>query len=393
VNVERGDIVEIEEQFDDSYKALSIFRENGWANGGIPAVVLDVFEDALRVKYQRGGQIQQNTVKKPSDTDIEEGSTIELTQVLTFKRTLDQEAIEFTNKPSNTEELSDPLSDPRDPEDFRDPTYKEVSYDDVAGLEDVKKIIKRLVELPLDSDKQKDTSIDFQSGILFHGPPGTGKTMMAKAVAKETEEDVAFYNINGPEITNKYLGESPKLLRNIFESAKSNSQPSIIFIDELDSLAPNRSQESHNADNRIVGTLLTEMDGLENEEDENPIIVIGATNRRSDIDHALRRPGRFGEEIGFHGVEYESKLKIMKKKAEELNINEKASLEKLARETGVLTGAHIHEIFRRAELIRLDSNRAEISQEDLDIALERVSKQIENYREDYINKGEENGDI
>lgn len=339
--------------------------------------------------------MQYNTIEKPSNVDLEEGLPIALTQALTFKDTLDTDPIDFSNEESSSNDKSqeDPRSDPRGPEHFKEPTHDKVSYDDIGGLEDVKDITKRLVQIPLDPEKRSETEIDFQSGILFHGPPGTGKTMMAKAVANEVGEDVEFYHIDGPEITNKYLGESPRLLREIFGSAKSSSSPAIIFIDEIDSLAPNRSQKSHNADNRLVGTLLTEMDGLENKGEENePVLVIGATNRRQDVDHALRRPGRFGEEVGFHSVGYEGKLKIMEKKAENLDLNEDVSLEKLARNTEKLTGAHIDEIFRRAEIIRLDSGRDSIWQEDLEIALERVDKQIENRREDYNYGEEESGE-
>ncbi len=167
-----------------------------------------------------------------------------------------------------------------------------VTYEDIGGLQEEIMKIREMVELPLKHPEIFETlNITPPKGVLLYGPPGTGKTLLAKAVANEAEAN--FYSINGPEIMNKYYGESEKALRDIFEEAEKNA-PSIIFIDEIDAIAPKREEAHGDVERRIVAQLLTLMDGLKG---RGQVIVIGATNRPDDIDPALRRPGRFDREI------------------------------------------------------------------------------------------------
>ncbi|MFN2260406.1 MAG: AAA family ATPase, partial [Parasphingopyxis sp.] len=168
----------------------------------------------------------------------------------------------------------------------------DVTYDDLGGLGDTTDQIREMVELPLRYPELfQRLGVDPPKGVLLHGPPGTGKTLLARAVANES--DAEFFLINGPEIMGSAYGESEKRLREIFERAEQ-AQPSIVFIDEIDSIAPKRDKVSGEAEKRLVAQLLTLMDGLQKRAN---LVVIAATNRPEAIDEALRRPGRFDREI------------------------------------------------------------------------------------------------
>ncbi|RLI82377.1 AAA family ATPase, partial [Archaeoglobales archaeon] len=167
-----------------------------------------------------------------------------------------------------------------------------VTYEDIGGLKEELQKVREVIELPLRYPEIfQRLGIDPPKGVLLHGPPGTGKTLIAKAVANEI--GASFYTINGPEIMSKFYGESEQRLREIFEEAKENS-PSIIFIDEIDAIAPRRDEVTGEVERRVVAQLLTLMDGLE---ERGQVIVIAATNRVEAVDPALRRPGRFDREI------------------------------------------------------------------------------------------------
>ncbi|HID19911.1 MAG TPA: AAA family ATPase, partial [Methanophagales archaeon] len=167
-----------------------------------------------------------------------------------------------------------------------------VTYEDIGGLKREIGLIREMIELPLRHPELFERlGIDPPKGVLLHGPPGTGKTLIAKAVANET--DANFYSISGPEIMSKFYGESERHLRDIFEEADKNA-PSIIFIDELDSIAPKRGETTGEVERRVVAQLLSLMDGLKS---RGQVVVVGATNRVNALDEALRRGGRFDREI------------------------------------------------------------------------------------------------
>lgn len=191
--------------------------------------------------------------------------------------------------------------------DVSNEAVPEVTYEDIGGLTEEVKKIREMVELPLKHPEIFDRlGIEPPKGVILHGPPGTGKTLLAKAVANETEAN--FILLNGPEIMSKFYGESEKKIRDIFDDAEKNA-PSIIFIDEVDAIAPKREDVQGEVERRVVSQLLTMMDGLKT---RGKIVVIGATNRINSIDPALRRPGRFDREIEISVPDKKARLNILK---------------------------------------------------------------------------------
>jgi len=191
--------------------------------------------------------------------------------------------------------------------DISDEKVPQVTYEDIGGLTDEVKKIREMVELPLKHPEIfSRLGIEPPKGVLLYGPPGTGKTLLAKAVANESEAN--FILLNGPEIMSKFYGESEKKIRDIFEEAEKNA-PSIIFIDEIDAIAPKREETNGEVERRVVSQLLTMMDGLQS---RGKVVVIGATNRPNSLDPALRRPGRFDREIEVGVPDKHGRLAILK---------------------------------------------------------------------------------
>ncbi|MEM1664587.1 MAG: CDC48 family AAA ATPase [Zestosphaera sp.] len=220
-----------------------------------------------------------------------------------------------------------------------------VTYEDVGGMKEVVERVRELIELPLKHPELfRKLGIEPPKGVLLYGPPGCGKTLLAKAVA--TEADAYFIAINGPEIMSKYYGESEQRLREIFEEARKNA-PAIIFIDEIDSIAPKREEVIGEVEKRVVAQLLTLMDGLEGRGD---VIVIGATNRIEAVDPALRRPGRFDREIEIPMPNKQGRLEILQIHTRNVPLAEDANLAKLAEITHGFTGADLAALVKEAAL-------------------------------------------
>ena len=200
-----------------------------------------------------------------------------------------------------------------------------ITYEDIGGIRNEVARVREMIELPLRHPELfKRLGVEAPKGVLLHGPPGTGKTLLAKAVANET--NASFYTIGGPEIMSKYYGESEEKLRNIFEQAEKNA-PSIIFIDEIDSIAPKRDEVSGEVERRIVAQLLSLMDGMSS---RGKVVVIGATNRVNAVDPALRRPGRFDREIELGVPDKDGRLEILQIHARGMPLAKDVDLEKLA---------------------------------------------------------------
>ncbi|MCD6235644.1 MAG: CDC48 family AAA ATPase, partial [Thaumarchaeota archaeon] len=220
-----------------------------------------------------------------------------------------------------------------------------VTYEDIGGLHEQIQRIREMIELPLRYPELfQKLGIDPPKGVLLYGPPGCGKTLLAKAVASEAEAN--FILINGPEIMNKYYGESEARLREIFRKAEENA-PSIIFIDELDAIAPKRSEVVGEVEKRVVAQLLALMDGLET---RGQVIVIGATNRPNALDPALRRPGRFDREIEIGIPDKNARKEILQIHTRGMPLAEDVNLDKLAEITRGYTGADLAALCREAAM-------------------------------------------
>ncbi|RLE71548.1 MAG: AAA family ATPase [Thermoprotei archaeon] len=220
-----------------------------------------------------------------------------------------------------------------------------ITYEDIGDLEEAKQKIREMIELPLKHPELfKRLGIEPPKGVLLHGPPGTGKTLLAKAVANES--GAHFIAINGPEIMSKYYGESEARLREVFREAEENA-PSIIFIDELDAIAPKRSEVTGEVERRVVAQLLALMDGLKG---RGQVIVIAATNRPDAIDPALRRPGRFDREIAIPVPDKRARKEIFHVHTRNMPLAEDVDLDELAELTHGFTGADIAAVCREAAM-------------------------------------------
>jgi transitional endoplasmic reticulum ATPase len=243
---------------------------------------------------------------------------------------------------------------------------KRFSYEDIGGLKDELQRLRETIELPLRHPELfQKLGIEPPKGVLLYGPPGTGKTLIAKAVASES--GAHFISIAGPEVISKYYGESEQRLREVFEEARENS-PSIIFIDELDSIAPRREEVTGEVERRVVAQLLTMMDGLE---ERGQVVVIGATNRVDAIDAALRRPGRFDREIEI-GVPSElDRIEILKIHTRGMPLAEDVRIEILAQQTHGFVGADLAALAREAAIRALRRYLP-----DLDLDAEEVPAEV-----------------
>ncbi|MFP3194146.1 MAG: CDC48 family AAA ATPase [Caldivirga sp.] len=268
----------------------------------------------------------------------------DLVQILVLGQSLIFQAIQV--RPSNTPVIVDDETQvkvlEKPVENVRIPR---VTWEDIGDLEEAKQKIRELVELPLKHPELfRHLGIEPPKGVLLIGPPGTGKTLLAKAVANEA--DAYFVSINGPEIVSKYYGESEARLREIFDEAKRNA-PAIIFIDEIDSIAPKREEVTGEVEKRIVAQLLTLMDGLQ---ERGQVVVIGATNRPDAVDPALRRPGRFDREIWINPPDTRGRYEILLVHTRNMPLEKDVDLRKLAEITYGYTGADIAALAREAAM-------------------------------------------
>ncbi len=241
-----------------------------------------------------------------------------------------------------------------------------VTYEEVGGLRTEIKAMREIVELPLRHPELfSRLGVEAHSGILLYGPPGCGKTLIAKVLASESEANM--YSINGPEIMNKYYGETEARLRDIFKEAKDNS-PSIIFIDEIDAIAPKREEAYGDVEKRVVAQLLALMDGLT---DRGNVIVLGATNRPDSVDPALRRPGRFDREVEISVPNDDGRLEILQIHTRGMPINEGIDLKELSADLHGYTGADIKSLCREAAMKAIRRYLPEI-----DLESERIPSEV-----------------
>jgi transitional endoplasmic reticulum ATPase len=246
-----------------------------------------------------------------------------------------------------------------------------ITYEDIGGLGDAVGRVREMIELPLRHPELfKRLGVEAPKGVLLYGPPGTGKTLLAKAVANETNAN--FYTIGGPEIMSKYYGESEEKLRNVFQQAEKNA-PSIIFIDEIDSIAPKREEVSGEVERRVVAQLLSLMDGMST---RGKVVVIGATNRINAIDPALRRPGRFDREIEIGVPDKVGRLEILQIHTRGMPIANDVALEKLADISHGFVGADLQALSKEAAIRALRRVLPEIDLSSESIPVETLRKII-----------------
>ncbi|MFP4627158.1 MAG: CDC48 family AAA ATPase [Natronomonas sp.] len=246
-----------------------------------------------------------------------------------------------------------------------------ITYEDIGGLQNEIQRVREMVELPMKHPQIfKKLGIEPPQGVLLHGPPGTGKTLLAKAVANETS--ASFFSIAGPEIISKYYGESEQQLREIFEDASEES-PSIVFIDELDSIAPKREDVTGEVERRVVAQLLTMMDGLES---RGQVIVIAATNRVDSVDPALRRPGRFDREIEIGVPDETGRKEILQIHTRGMPLSDNVNLDSMADDTHGFVGADIESLTKEAAMKALRRYLPEIDLDEEDIPPSLIDRMI-----------------
>ena len=248
-----------------------------------------------------------------------------------------------------------------------------VDYDDIGGLGSQIQEVIEAIQDPLNDPAQfEEVGIEPPSGVLLHGPPGTGKTMLAKAVANQT--DATFIKMAGSELVQKFIGEGARLVRDLFELAKEH-EPSVIFIDEIDAIASKRTESKTSGDAEVQRTmmqLLSEMDGFE---DRGNIRIIAATNRFDMLDRALLRPGRFDRLIEVPSPDWDGRKAILDIHTQEMNLGDDIDMTALASETEGFTGAEIASLATEAGMFAIRDSRAEVTMTDFFSALEKVSEE------------------
>jgi len=247
----------------------------------------------------------------------------------------------------------------------------EVGYGDIGGLDEQIREVREAVEQPLINAEQFDAvGIDPPSGVLLHGPPGTGKTMLAKAVANQT--DATFIKMAGSELVHKFIGEGAKLVRDLFELA-SQHQPAVIFIDEIDAIAARRTESKTSGDAEVQRTmmqLLSEMDGFD---DRGEVRIIAATNRFDMLDQAILRPGRFDRLIEVPKPDWDGRKRILEIHTAEMNLGETVDLAEIASRTEGFTGAELASLATEAGMFAIRDDRTAVEPADFSDALAKVT--------------------
>ncbi|MDR5659584.1 ATP-dependent zinc metalloprotease FtsH [Serpentinicella sp. ANB-PHB4] len=245
-------------------------------------------------------------------------------------------------------------------------TKPKTTFEDVAGLEEVKEELSEVIDFINQPDKYRSMGAKIPKGILFHGPPGTGKTLLASAVAGETKS--SFFSVSGSEFVEKYVGVGAKRIRTLFEKAKKEG-PSVIFIDEMDAIGAKRSLDSNNEKDQTLNQLLVELDGFNTEQ---TVVVVGATNRMDMLDEALLRPGRFDRHMFIGNPNVRAREDILKVHTNNKPLSKDVNIAQLARKTHGMSGAHLANVANEAAIIAVRQDKKTITSEHFDAAIERV---------------------
>lgn len=324
-----------------------------WPEDTTVGVVRKLLDNGVAVESGAGIRI----VKGEPRVAIAVGNTVEYTEIDGIVRVISETPLRYRDAGVD-EDLHEYMVKPGE---------KGLTFDSFGGYESVIARAKELIETQLDRAKElKKIGAKPVKGVIFTGPPGTGKTHLARIIADVS--GAKFYLVSGPSIVSKWVGDSEETLRRLFEEA-AKEERAIIFFDEIDSIAARRSNDSNGESKRVVAQLLTLLDGFE---EESNVIVIAATNRVEDIDEALLRPGRFDWEIEFPLPTIQDRYKILQVRASQLQTLDPLPLEELAQLTEGWSGAKLTAIWTEAALLTASDERTAIADEDLAIAYERV---------------------
>jgi proteasome regulatory subunit len=318
------------------------------------ATVEELTDDQVLLKQHGNNQEVLTDVSPRLYQKLQAGDRVAINDSFAIQTVLDQEtdaraqAMEISEKP-------------------------EVRYEDIGGLEEQIQEVREAVEDPLTNpEKFQEVGIEPPSGVLLHGPPGTGKTMMAKAVANQT--DATFIKMAGSELVQKFIGEGARLVRDLFELA-AEREPAIIFIDEIDAIASKRTESKTSGDAEVQRTmmqLLSEMDGFDQRGD---ISIIAATNRFDMLDRAILRPGRFDRLIEVPEPDIEGREQILDIHTKKMNLSPDIDLEAIAEQTEGFSGAELESLATEAGMFAIRDGRTEVTEEDFEDALEKVSRE------------------
>ena len=328
----------------------------------------NVWVGTVKIKLDDITVIEANgrirTVPTTHDIDYTVDNTVQARDLDGVIRVLSQKPIKYVDL--NTEIADGDIEKYL----WKEPEGEGLDFDVFGGLKPVVDRARQLIELTLQkSHELSEIGVRPIKGVLFTGDPGTGKTLLARIIASQS--GAAFFEISGPEIFSKWYGQSEELLRRIFERA-AEKEKAIIFFDEIDSVAGQRDDNSHEASKRVVAQLLTLMDGFTT---DNNVVVIAATNRPQDLDNAIRRPGRFDWEINFPFPDEPDRRDILEKTASGLKISEPLPHEELASMSEGWSGADLSAIWKEAALLAVSDKRNSICIEDYLGGFERVSLQ------------------
>jgi len=318
------------------------------------ATAEELTEDGVIVKQHGNNQEVLTQVSPSIREDLEAGGRVAINDSFSVQRLLEPE----TDARAQAMQVQD---------------SPEVSYDDIGGLVSQKREVREAVEEPLlDAEQFREVGIEPPSGVLLHGPPGTGKTMLAKAVANET--DATFIKMAGSELVQKFIGEGSRLVRDLFELATEH-EPAVIFIDEIDAIAAKRTESKTSGDAEVQRTmmqLLSEMDGFE---DRGEIRLMAATNRFDMLDRAILRPGRFDRLIEVPKPDWDGRRRILEIHTAEMNLAAGVDLAALAGLTEDLTGAELASLATEAGIFAIRDDRTEVHTADFQDALAKVEEE------------------
>ena len=356
VNAELDDQLNVAEDRRDDFREEvdRLERENGALKTSslYVATVEEVTDDGVVVKQHGTNQEILTEVAPQLHDELEAGDRVAVNDSFSIQTTLSAE----------TDARAQAMQIEHSPE---------VSYGDIGGLDDQIREVREAVELPLlDADQFDEVGIEPPTGVLLHGPPGTGKTMLARAVAKQT--DATFIKMAGSELVRKFIGEGARLVRDLFELAMEN-EPAIIFIDEIDAVASTRTESKTSGDAEVQRTmmqLLNEMDGFD---DRGDICIVAATNRFDMLDRAILRPGRFDRLIDVPKPDEVGRDLIFQIHTRNMSLADDVDFEALAAETDDLSGAEIESLTTEAGMFAIRDERTEVEMADFREALAKIT--------------------